>query len=134
MTKAQLADKKEAIDRLHNLLKPGDIVYTDCKSVSRSGMYRRIRCYIKTDNGIMDISHLVARACEYPLNDKGLGVSGCGMDMGFAVVYDLCYCMFPDGFDCIGPKCPSNDHTNGDRDLKPHLHKSGAYALKQSWL
>jgi hypothetical protein len=37
--------------------------------------------------------------------------------------------LWPDGWTCIGEKCPSNDHFNGDRNYEPHLHKSGAYAI-----
>jgi hypothetical protein len=82
------------------------------------------------------------------------------MDMGFHLVYNLSYSLFPDGFGCIGRAedyrfhCPSNDHSNGDRDYTPHMsenerlgadgslctchathwHKDGGYALIQKWL
>jgi hypothetical protein len=85
------------------------------------------------------------------------------MDMGFALVHELSGRLYPDGFGCLGERCPSNDHRNGDRDYTPHdphagdsagrktcgcikcvrdprekaYHwhgKSGDYALGQEWL
>lgn len=76
------------------------------------------------------------------------------MDMGFWAVYQLSYGLFKGGFGCIGEGCPSNDHSNGDRDYTPHMseadrmgadgelcnchkdhmHNDGGYALKQRWL
>jgi hypothetical protein len=47
------------------------------------------------------------------------------MDMGFHVVYNLSSALYRGGFGCIGDKpvrCPSNDHSNGDRDYTPHMH------------
>lgn len=32
------------------------------------------------------------------------------------------------------PRCPSNDHSNGDRDYTQHHHSSGGYALSHRWL
>jgi hypothetical protein len=32
--------------------------------------------------------------------------------MGFALVYALGRKLYPDGFDCAGERCPSNDHSN----------------------
>jgi hypothetical protein len=71
----------------------------------------------------------------------GVIVGGCGMDMGFHLISELSATLFPDGFGCTGDKCPSNDHTNGDREYTPHIagatvrwHKSGCYALRHRWL
>lgn len=66
----------------------------------------------------------------------GLIVGGCGMDMGYHLVYALARKLWPDGFDCIGPGCPSNDHSNGDRDYTPghRHHADGGYCLKHRWL
>jgi hypothetical protein len=61
-------------------------------------------------------------------------MGGCGMDMGFAAVYGLSYALFGKGFECTGPNCPANDHSNGDRDYTPHMHSDGGYALKHRWL
>lgn len=144
-------NKQEAIQHLQELLKPGDTVYTVLRHVSRSGMYRRLDLYIIRDDQPQRITYAVAKATgsRYDEKHESLGVSGCGMDMGFAVVYDLSRVMFPDGFGCIGERCPSNDHSNGDRDFTmdglprkdpegnetvAHWHRSGGYALRHKWM
>ena len=130
MSKSNQRD--EAIAGLRERIKPGDTVQTILRHVSRSGMTRAISPVVNGE----DISWLVARASDYRVNQKhgGLTVEGCGMDMGFDVVYNLSWVLFKEGFDCIGERCPSNSHSNGDRDYTPHHHKEGGYALKQRWL
>jgi hypothetical protein len=46
MTKAQQAERTEAIDKLREWIKPGDTVYTILQHVSRSGMSRHIRVVV----------------------------------------------------------------------------------------
>lgn len=137
MTKAQQVEQQEAISRLRELLKPGDTVHTILRSVSRSGMTRHISTVIQGADGPNDITWLVKRALDYKMaDDGGLKVTGAGMDMGFAVVYDLSRVLFRNGFACIGERCHSNDHSNGDRDYtvgKMHTG-DGGYALSQRWL
>lgn len=142
MTKKQnLAERDESIAKLRELLKPGDEVQTILRHISRSGMSRSISTVIKGE----DRSYLVARALGERMDGKrgGMKVSGCGMDMGFHLVYNLSSVLFPDGFDCCGEgtnsgrfdRCPSNDHSNGDRNYSAdHRHKSGGYALRHRWL
>ena len=132
-TKTQTA---ESLEYLHEALKPGDMIHTIVTHVSRSGMSRSIRTLIIKDSSHRDISYLVARALDERMDEHngGIKVSGCGMDMGFETVYRLGYALYPEGFTCIGEKCPANDHSNGDRNYNPHLHKDGGYALRQQWL
>jgi hypothetical protein len=90
------------------------------------------------------VSYLVARALGERIdrNNGGVKVSGCGMDMGFSLVYNLSHVLYPDGFTCTGEgspdvwgsHCPSNDHSNGDRDYTPHDHRDGGYAIRHRWL
>ena len=126
----------EARERLLEALKPGDTVYTQVRHVSSSGMSRRISAYTIRDNEPWNISGYVARVLDWPCDRDELSVrvSGCGMDMGFHLVYSLSRVLFRDSFDCIGERCPSNDHSNGDRNHEPHPHSDGGYALKQRWL
>jgi hypothetical protein len=83
-------------------------------------------------------NHSVGLITGYRQAKKGDGliVGGCGMDMGYHLVYALSHRLWPDGFDCIGPGCPSNDHSNGDRDYTPghRHHADGGYCLKHRWL
>jgi hypothetical protein len=137
-TKAQ--ERAEAIERLREMLPPGSVVSTIARHVSRSGMSRSISLVINDE----DISWLAARAMDDRIdrNNGGIKIAGAGMDMGFALVYNLSATLYPDGFECIGDGgpdawlrlCPSNDHSNGDRDYTPHHHTSGGYAIRQRWL
>jgi hypothetical protein len=155
-TKAKLQEREEARQRLRaDYLKPGDFVHTVLRHVSASGMSRRIDLY-KLENGEPHwLSGLASKALGIRQGKDGaLVVGGCGMDMGFHVVYELSARLFPDGFGCIGEGCPSNDHSNGDRDYTPnvlglqtgpdgekiiggcgsHWHRDGGYALRHRWL
>ncbi len=143
-TKAQLAVQKETRDYLRETLKPGDTVSTILRHVSRSGMLRAISVVVVGDDGdICDLDYQVARALGYKADELhgGIKMTGCGMDMGFALVYQLSHVLFPDGFDCIGDaelyrhRCPSNDHSNGGRDYAPsNHHRDGGYALRHRWV
>ena len=136
MTKTQTAEREDQIATLRDLLKPGDTVYTKLINVSRSGMYRVIDLFVIRDNQPMRITWGAAQLLEgYDTRHEGAKASGCGMDMGFHLVYNLSYVLFPDGFECLGKDgCPSCDHSNGDRDYTSHCHKDGGYALRHRWL
>lgn len=153
---AKREEQQEAIERLREWLKPGDTVYTVMKKRSSSGMYRHISAYKlevrerefydpatgkhvgtgEYEAEPMWLAFNIAKAIGWPFKDdtESVGVSGVGMDMGFHLVYTLSHVLYPDGFDCVGRNCPSNEHSNGDRDYSPHRHQSGGYALKQRWL
>ncbi len=68
------------------------------------------------------LSYWISHAGIGSWDDKreAIRVGGAGMDMGFHIVYSLSSALFRDGFGCIGERCRSNDHTNGDRDYTPH--------------
>ena len=143
MTKSQKAEQAESIERLRDMLPPGSTVRCVLRSVSRSGMSRQIDFYhVNADGGLDYLTGYIGQACDYRRAPSGaLKVSGCGMDMGFSVVYDLSRALFGDGFECPGNGngeyhrgCPSNDHSNGDRDYTPHHHKDGGYALRCEWI
>jgi len=126
--------RDEARKTLAEHLKPGDSVYTTVRNVSRSGMSRSIDLYlIGKDRQPWRISYLVARATEHSTDNRGaVKISGCGMNMCFELVYALSRVLFRDGFKCAGKTCPSNDHSNGDRNRRPsHKHTDGGYALRQ---
>jgi hypothetical protein len=131
LSKAAQAERAEAIDKLREWIKPGDTVHTVLDRVSASGMSRVIRVVLLKcgkDGVPMDLhpNYLVGKALglrhgkRHGREMDGLVMGGCGMDMGFALVYDLSHTLYPAGFGCIGKGCPSNDHSNGDRDYTPH--------------
>lgn len=169
MATAKQREAQEAIERMREWVKPGDVLYTILRHVSRSGMSRSISV-LKVDHEdagrIYDLDYNVARALGARIDrDRGgVKVGGAGMDMGFHLVYSLSRTLFPDGFECVGEggnycrvhgriepctscptcgngmlverrqSCPSNDHSNGDRNYTPHMHGDGGYALVQRWL
>ena len=104
-------------------MKAGETVYTILKHRSNSGMLRYIDAFV------------IRNEIGYKWNsDKsGFKVGGCGMDMGFSLVFNISRVLFKE-FICIGQDCPANDHLNGDRDYSPHKHTDGGYALTQRWL
>jgi hypothetical protein len=109
-TKAEKAEQQFAIKQLQGMLKKGDRLYTINRHVSQSGMTRHISVFRVNESGeIETIDWLIHRAGIFKRtnsnNREGLKVSGCGMDMGFHVVYSLSSVVLNDG-----------------------------YALKQSWL
>lgn len=127
-------ERQEAIARLRKVLKPGDTVTTILRHHGRSGMYRVIslavidkdhqgKTYIRCIDG--DVCTIQGRT--YNRTHGGIPVSGCGMDMGFALVYSLSRALFPEGF-----KVPKGQHgRNGDTSGHD---KDGGYALLHRWL
>ncbi len=138
MTKTQELEREKALTRLREELTPGDTLYTVLRHVSSSGMTRWIDVYKMTEDGPEYLSWWAAKVVDSPVNGthEGIKRGGCGMDMGFDLVYSLSRSLFPDGYPCIGEKCPANDHSNGDRDYTPShvVHRDGGYALNQRWL
>ena len=90
-------------------------VYTVLRHVSQSGMTRYIDLYVIKDDQPIYISGSVADILGRKLANKasgGVKITGCGMDMGFSLVYDLSMALY----------CEAKY----DHDL--------AYKIKQQWL
>jgi len=131
------AERAEALTMLREFVSPGDHLYTILRHVSRSGMLRIVQVVTFYDGRPVWLGWNVARAigATYDRDREGVKVGGCGMDVGFEVVYNLGRALWPDGGPCTGPDCHSNDHSNGDRDYTPgRIHRDGGYTLRQSWL
>lgn len=96
MTKAQV-EKQVAQEELRKMLKPGLTLYTILRRRSSSGMCRHISVVALDADGPREISHLAARALgmRRDLDTGGIVVSGCGMDMGFHLVYELGSVLWP---------------------------------------
>ncbi len=168
-TKAQKqAERDEALGYLRESIKAGDTLFTILRHRAPSGMSRAIdvvQITGETYRGRAVVLRHTWNACKatgtaYSRAHEAATLQGAGMDFGFAFVYNISSAMFPDGFGCIGRDCPSNDHSNGDRDYAPHgifdengspenrepgigeaadgcrnhWHHSGGYALRQEWL
>lgn len=159
-------DYTAAADKLRSLLPPGSTVYCVLRHRSRSGMQRVIDPLIfDADDGRPFRLAYYMRDLGFRVDSKrdGIVVNGCGMDMGWHLVFTLSRLLYPNGFGCIGDStdgkraCPSNDHSNGDRDYTPHVddtprnsaevgtdiprlrshrhwHREGSYALRMEWV
>ena len=110
--KAQaLADREKYKEQLRALFaedsKP--VVKTILRHVSQSGMSRNISVVYKGE----DITWKVAKALGEPIKEKHgswiITMGGCGMDMGFSLVYNLATVLY--GYE-----------------------NQGGYRLKQEWL
>ena len=78
----------------------GSTVWLVIRKVSRSGMYRNISVHAIQNNEIRWLSYHVANVLDWTYKDKtnSVGVGGCGMDMGFHLVYTLSNVLYDDGY------------------------------------
>jgi hypothetical protein len=126
--KVSKTDREQSLAWLHDHIKPGDTVYTIVESVSRSGMSRVIRVVLlKTDDQgkpyTLHPNHAISTVLGLPRGKKeGVKIQGCGMDMGFEIVYQLGKAMWPNG----------TPEPHGVRNGEPD--HDGGYALNHRWL
>jgi hypothetical protein len=136
MTKQQQSERDEYITKLRETLKPGDTLYTVLRSVSRTGMSRVIDVFFfssDADGKIQKqwLSYWIAKAGDMTFQrgdvgkPEGIKISGCGMDMGFSIVYHLGRTLYPDGFAVAG-RGRNGDTSGHDND--------GGYAFRHEWL
>lgn len=97
---------KEAKQTIKRLIGNKHTVYCNLNHVSKSGMQRVI-------------------SFQMSKKHDGLTVNGCGMDMGFSVVYNLSSILYPKGFKVNG--VGRNGDTSG-------WDNNGGYKLKHIWL
>lgn len=84
-------EKAQAIKELKKIIKPTSTIGINITHVSQSGMSRRMRVIT---TGLRDITWYVGVVCDLPRNDKGVLVSGCGMDMAFWLANHLTYYLY----------------------------------------
>jgi hypothetical protein len=141
MTKKQemQKEKEEAILYLRELLlkdlpkgqKP--TLYTSCKHVSSSGMMRHIDVFAIVDNQPININWYIEKLGTYKRaknydakNADSLRVGGCGMDMGFSVVYNVGHAIFRD-YEITSLKVRGR---NGEK----YETTDAGYIITQRWL
>lgn len=104
--------------------------------------------YVRKDSiGVADRhpNYLVGTALGIPHARRNgrpqdaLSVGGCGMDMGFHLVYELSHALYGAGYACLGKgTCPSNYHSNHRRSEdgpeRFDLTHTDGYALRHRWL
>jgi hypothetical protein len=127
-------EKQQAIAELRKLLPPGTCVGTILRHVSKSGMARDISLVITQHANIINITHLAALAMGEKVRESGghnaIRISGCGMDMGFELVYRLGWILCPKGF--IPRDAGYYSGRNGTS--AESLDTDGGYSLKQFWI
>ena len=87
-------------EMLLNHFPKGSTVWLVIRQVSRSGMYRHISCHSIQNNEVRWLSFHVANVLgwTYKTKTNSVGVGGCGMDMGFHLVYTLSSILYKDGY------------------------------------
>lgn len=88
-----LENIKQALQKAETGLEGGPAIYTVLRSVSKSGMSRVIAPIVIVDDKPLD---LTVWACDFwgkkvanTPNGAGVRVTGCGMDMGFHLAYEI---------------------------------------------
>jgi len=91
-------EKDEARQKLRDIFATQDrpTVYTALRHRSQSGMSRDISLLTVEDGKLRNITYLTAQAMGEKVKDRNgqwvIRVNGCGMDMGWHLVYNLsCY-------------------------------------------
>lgn len=107
---------------LRKILKPKSTVYTVLRSISKSGMSHELSAFAIQKGELRNLDCLVADAIGHAVGQHGIKMHGCGMDMGFALVYSLGSALWPKG--TAKPHCTRNGE----------LDRRGGYALKQQWV
>jgi hypothetical protein len=76
---------------LKKRLGDGCTVYTQLATTSQDGMRRTIKVLLRGKDDIENISAMVAKVIGWRFSTRhnGVIVTGCGMDMGFHLVYVL---------------------------------------------
>src|SRR4051812_45826422 len=101
-------EKEQALENLRNWIKPGSTVYTVLRHRSASGMSRVISLVVilpaEKKGEAPRIVHpnwaaakVLGRTIATKNGSDGIRVGGCGMDMGFELVYSLGRALWPNG-------------------------------------
>jgi hypothetical protein len=125
MARISATARNDSLQTLREHFKPGQTVYTILRHCSASGMTRDISVITIDEKGdTRQWDYAVANVLGYSRSSKGEGVrvSGCGMDMGFHLVYSLGRALWPAG----------TEQPHGTRNGTPDT--DGGYALKQRWM
>lgn len=93
-------EQQEYRDGLKAMLPKGSKIHTLIRSVSSSGMSRRISVFAIIDGELIDLDWHIERAgiAKRRAHKDGLYIQGAGMDMCFALTYDLAMTLHGDGY------------------------------------
>lgn len=122
-TKGYAARREYACKELRKMIKPGQKVFCILRDVSKSGMSRNISLYVVHKGELRNIDVLASDATAIALaKNQGIRMGGCGMDLGFSLVYNLGAALWPKG----------TGKPHGTRNGQPD--NAGGYAIKHEWL
>ena len=94
-----MVDKARAEELLKEWFPKGSTAHTTVVHVARSNMSRHIKVFAITGERIQNISYYVAEYLDLRYTNKeAVFVGGCGMDMGFHLIYTLSNCLYDDGY------------------------------------
>ena len=102
-TQTQHETAREALMGGHFNIQRGDKIYTVLRHVGRNRMNRSISLIkIGEDRNIINLDYWASQLLDRKIDQDngGLKIGGAGMDMGFALVYELSMALFcPDKYD-----------------------------------
>jgi hypothetical protein len=124
------AYRAQAKADLLEFITPGQTVYCILRHVAKSGMSRRISLFVIQNGELRDITGTAAVAMDRTLNrdEFSIVVGGCGMDMGWHLVYCLSRCLFPDGFGIEGITSDGRKVRPETKEHAEHMLSHTAYA------
>lgn len=106
-TKMQLQEREEARQKLRDIFaeQKRPTIHTVLRHVSQSGMSRDISLLTTENGALRNITYLAGQAMGEKVKDRNgqwvIRVNGCGMDMGFHLVYNLSHSLY-EGSDRAG--------------------------------
>lgn len=154
MPKYSKAERADALAFFRKHVSPGDTLHCILRNVSRSGMQREIGLVLILADGVtLHPNHSGAVLTGYRTGKRdGIIVGGCGMDMGFHLVYSVSRTLFPDGFGVLSQPLESGERVRpASREEAARMvsegvifrgrnqditgwDDDGGYALKHRWL
>ena len=99
MARTRTNDQSPSLEQLRQWLPKGSRVFTILRSVSRSGMQREVSVVVFLP-GVERPIHPNHHVCQVlglrRGKSDGVVLNGCGMDMGFHLVYELAHALHGD--------------------------------------
>tara|TARA_R100001163_G_C5040998_1_gene179127 strand:- start:72 stop:386 length:315 start_codon:yes stop_codon:yes gene_type:complete len=93
------SDKERAKEFLKDSFPKGSTAHTTVVHVARSGMSRHIKVFAISGERIQNVSYYVSELLDWRLTkNDAVFVGGCGMDMGFHLIYTLSSKLYDDGY------------------------------------
>lgn len=85
-------ERQEAIQKLRNWINKDTGIVIVIKSISKSGMSRKMEIYTRDLD--LHLSYHVSKALDWRMKGDSVLVSGCGMDMAFHLAYSLSHVLY----------------------------------------